>query len=131
MLYILLFTLPLVATRTFKLHYVSNVRPHEAAEPATSPFAVVLFFVAPACIRAFFCLFISSNYTTYESSTRISNLFGVHPDFFLRGEGCEQVVGFPGFGIFVVISFAAGQLWNEVGIQLPGQIRRISEFCGR
>jgi hypothetical protein len=69
--------------------------------------------VAPTCIGAFFLVFISSNYTTYESSTRVSNLFGVHPDFFLRGEGCEQVIGFPGLGVFVVIRFAAGQLWNS------------------
>jgi len=26
---------------------ISNVRPHEAAEPATSPFAVVLLFGGP------------------------------------------------------------------------------------
>jgi len=41
------------------------------------------------------------------------NLFGVHPEFFLRGEDCEQVVCFPGFGVLVVISFAVGQLWDE------------------
>jgi len=41
------------------------------------------------------------------------NLFGVHPEFFLRGEGREQVVRFPGFGVLIVISFTAGQLWDE------------------
>jgi hypothetical protein len=45
----------------------------------------------------------------------VHNLFGVHSDFFLHGEGCEQgVVIFLDIGILVLIGFSTRQLWKEL-----------------
>ena len=60
----------------------------------------------------------------------MSNLFGVHPEFFLCGEGHEQAVCFSGFGVLVVISFTTGQLWDELVFDcLIGFVEYLNFVC--
>ena len=73
---------------------ISNVRPREVAEPATSMFATAFFFWWP--FVQIYCIWFK--YTILEL---------IRCPFF-RTEGCEQILRFPCFVVVIVISYASG-----------------------